>query len=439
MLVVISDLHFQDTVNDTILDNNDEPVTVDRNVSSDAFQEVFEEILTTANGNDARELIIILAGDIFDLNRSQQWLKGPIRPYGEHSPDEWYPVADGILRDIIRSNDKAFAVFREFAGRKLKNGRQVAFQYLPGNHDRLINLHPELRKKAKKELLGQSDPDDGEFAHVYRSDEYGVLIRHGHEYDRSNFAGDIPEKGAFEVQPADYARAPLGDYATIDIAAGLASEYRALHEDEIKAVDHPAHRSIYCKLLEFDDLRPQADIIDFLQSNTDGAIDVWKYLTPAADSIVTKALKSKFLRSKLGTWGKILPLAGLLPVKLLPAKFIIKLISGMHSGGPQPWQYARREAALNASEGRYVVAGHTHSPCVEFLRRRDSDGKEQFFFDTGTWRQQIRKCQDCVTFARAKALTYVVFYSSQEDRHHASGNKGYSFDYWSGFTKKEVG
>ncbi len=37
---------------------------------------------------------------------------------------------------------------------------------------------------------------------------YGVLIRHGHEYDRSNFAGDILEKGAFTVDPADYAPGP---------------------------------------------------------------------------------------------------------------------------------------------------------------------------------------------------------------------------------------
>jgi UDP-2,3-diacylglucosamine pyrophosphatase LpxH len=436
MLVVISDLHFQDTINDTIRDKNNNPVTVDRNVSSDAFEEVFDDILTTSYSNEAQELIIILAGDIFDLNRSQKWLASDIRPYGEHSLNEWYPIADAILQDIIKSNDKAFNVFKEFAGKKLKNGGQIVFQYLPGNHDRLINLHPELRKRVKAELLGQQNPDDKEFDHVYLSTEYGVFIRHGHEYDRSNFAGAIPEKGVFKVDPADYARAPLGDYATIDIAAGLAFEYRKLHEDDIKS-GNQVHRAIYCKLLEFDDLRPQSDIMDFLQAKTGDDIDVWKYLTPAADSVVTKALNSKFLRSKLGAWGKIIPVAKWLPIKLLPAKFIIKLISSMHSEGPKPWQYAQREETLSASAGRYVVAGHTHSPCVEFLKRRDNDGKEQFFFDTGTWRQQIRKCQDCETFARAKALTYVIFYSSKEDQHHATGQKGYSFDYWSGFTKKE--
>jgi UDP-2,3-diacylglucosamine pyrophosphatase LpxH len=436
MLVVISDLHFQDTVNDTITDNNNNSVRVERNVLSDAFEKVFDEIMTTAEDNEAQELIIILAGDIFDLNRSQKWFRSSVRPYGEHSPDEWYPAAAEIFGDIVDSNRAAFDVFKEFAKKKLKNGRQVVFHYLPGNHDRLINLHPELRKKAKEELLGQSNPNDDAFDHVYNSPEYGVLIRHGHEYDRSNFAGAIPENGVFRVQPEDYDRAPLGDYATIDIAVALAVEYRKRHENDIKAGD-PIHRAIYCRLLEFDDLRPQSDIVDFLQAKTGEDIDVWQYLTPAADSVVTKALNSKFLRSKLGAWGNIIPFAKWLPIKLLPTKSIINLINSMHSGEPKPWQYAQREETLNTGAGRYVAAGHTHSPCVEFLKRRDNDGKELFFFDTGTWRQQIRKCRDGKTFARAKALTYVVFYSPEEDRHHTTGKKGYSFDYWSGFTKKE--
>lgn len=436
MLVVISDLHFQDTINDTITDKSNNPITVDRNVSPDAFKEFFEEILTMADSNEAVELIIILAGDIFDLNRSQKWLEGDVRPYGEHTPDEWYPVVDAILKDIIKSNEKTFSIFKEMARKRLVNGSQIIFEYLPGNHDRLINLHPELRKRAKAELLGQSNPNDAEFGHVYRSNEYGVLIRHGHEYDRSNFAGNIPEKGVFNVDPAGYAQAPLGDYATIDIAAGLAFEYRRLHEDDIKS-GNQVHRFIYFKLLEFDDLRPQSDMVDFLQVKTPDDIDVWKYLTPIADNVVKKALNSKFLRSKLGTWGKILPLAKWLPTKLLPTKSIITLISSMHSDGPQPWQYAQREEPLNTSAGRYVVAGHTHSPCVEFLKHRDNDGNEVFFFDTGTWRQQIRKCKADSTFASAKALTYVIFYSSREDLHHTKGAKGYSFDYWSGFTKKE--
>ncbi|HUH66630.1 MAG TPA: metallophosphoesterase [Syntrophales bacterium] len=443
MLVVISDLHFQDTKNDAIYDESKPFIPADRNVPTDAFKKVFDDIMITAKDNDAKELIIVLAGDIFDLNRSQKWFEGDVRPYGDSKDRGWKPLIQHILKDIIESNDDTFKLFKKTALQTLENGGQIVFEYLPGNHDRLINLDGDLRKSVRTELLGRLDQSDAEFDHVYRSNKYGVLIRHGHEYDQYNFAGNIPQEGEFKVDPADYARAPLGDYVTIDIAVGLAYEYRKLNEKEIKSGEHP-FQSIYSKLLEFDDLRPQSDLIDFLQAKTTAGVDVWKQITPAADTVVKRALESKFLRTKLGMLGKVIPLVKWillrLPTKLLPTKFIIKHISTMHSDGPEPWQYVLREKELGGDTRRYVAAGHTHSPTVEFLRHHDADGKEFFFFDTGTWRQQIRKCRDCqdsATFARAKALTYVAFYSSDEDRKNMTGNKGYSFDYWSGFTKKE--
>lgn len=43
MLVVISDLHFQDTINDNIKDDNGNIlVSIDRNVSTEAFSQTFE-------------------------------------------------------------------------------------------------------------------------------------------------------------------------------------------------------------------------------------------------------------------------------------------------------------------------------------------------------------------------------------------------------------
>jgi len=110
----------------------------------------------------------------------------------------------------------------------------------------------------------------------------------------------------------------------------------------------------------------------------------------------------------------------------------------MKSKGSDLLQQLEREAVLQKPKYRYVVSGHTHNPDMEFLSHRQQDGKELFFFDTGTWRQQIRKCLDNETFARAKALTYVVFYRSDEDPPRGGRGKEYSFDYWSGYTKKEI-
>lgn len=435
MLAVISDLHFQDTINDVIRDDNGNIlVSIDRNVSPEAFRQTFYEILSLAQSNDAKELIIVLAGDIFDLNRSQIWSQeknDTIRPYGEDSPNTWGPIAEKIFNDIITSNQKTFDIFKKQTEITLKNKKRVSFSYIPGNHDRIINLYPPLREKVR-DLLGlggNSDPFDHEIA----KEEYGVHVRHGHEYDTSNFAGKVPEDGPFTVDIKDYDTAPLGDYVTIDFAARLAFEYRKRYEQDIKAgPDTDLHRLIYRKLLEFDDLRPQSEIMSFIGAEIADSDKVQAFLTPVLKDVLQRALESKFVREQIGSLGIWLAKTA----KLISTQFLInKLIK--KPAGAEPWHQATREPILQNPKYRYVVSGHTHNPDVEFLSRRQ-DGKELFFFDTGTWRQQIRKCCDKKTFARAKALTYVAFYKPDEDPSRSGGEKEYSFDYWSGYTKKEI-
>ncbi len=60
MLCVIGDLHFQDTRNDTIEDNNGRFVNVDRNVSADVFYMVFEELFSIGEAKKLKELIVVL-------------------------------------------------------------------------------------------------------------------------------------------------------------------------------------------------------------------------------------------------------------------------------------------------------------------------------------------------------------------------------------------
>jgi hypothetical protein len=202
--------------------------------------------------------------------------------------------------------------------------------------------------------------------------------------------------------------------------------------------DADIHRLIYRRLLEFDDLRPQSALIAFLEAETDGD-KAWKFLSPVISEIVDAALKSSFLRDRLGRWkiygAKILK-------HVLSPKDLFSLLMKFadSSSGTEPWQFAKREPTLADANYRYVVSGHTHNPDIEFLSSRKNGQHEQetFFFDTGTWRQQIRKCCDGQTFSKAKALTYVVFYRPDEDPAKGPGVKGYSFDYWSGFTKKEI-
>ncbi|HET6514714.1 MAG TPA: hypothetical protein VFG09_06090 [Thermodesulfovibrionales bacterium] len=436
MLVVISDLHFQDTHNDNITDAEGNIVGIDRNVSPRAFEETFTEILSLAESNYAQELIIVLAGDIFDLNRSQTWFRGDndrMRPYGEDAPETWGPIAEKIITDICASNEETFALFKGQTEVTLKNGERVRFDYIPGNHDRIINLYEPLRGRVK-DLFGLGG-GNVPLKHEIPAEEYGVHIRHGHEYDPFNFAGKLPEQGPFAFNEDDYDLAPLGDYVTIDFASRLAWTYRSRYERNIKAgPDADLHRHIYRKLLEFDDLRPQSEIVSFLQTETADEDKVKQTLSPVLKDGLQKALESRFVRDKLGLFR--ISMAKI--AKAISTELLFDLLMSNQSRGPKPWEWAGREAVLQGpqSKYRYVVSGHTHNADVEFLSRRP-DGKEVFFFDTGTWRQQIRKCRDNRTFARAKVLTYVAFYRPDEDPPR-TGKKEYSFDYWNGFTKKEI-
>jgi UDP-2,3-diacylglucosamine pyrophosphatase LpxH len=430
MLVVISDIHFQDKDNHVIIEDENIKKPIDPNVSITAFSRIFGEIESRAADNKAQELVLILAGDIFEMNRSQKWLGNKYRPYGNFSVAEWGSAAEDILDGIVKHNEQTIAYIREVFRPSSKSPKKRKIVYIPGNHDRIINVHPPLRKKVRK-VLGLQGANDAPFPHYYRSDEYGVLVFHGHEFHSANFSGKIPPGGIQKIECGDYDKATLGDYATIDIAMALGYEYKKLYGD--KWEKNAVHRAIYRKLLEFDDVRPQSDLMNFLQSELPPGQDAWEYVEPVFKTIVKNAFKDDFLKSKLGVWGKLMDV---IPRQLIPSQLFLSFIARAGSPRKLPCMCASNDQFLQEKTSRFIVSGHSHCPTVEFLRKRD-DSQELFFFDSGTWRQQIRRCLDNRSFSRAKALTYILFYRPDEDPSLTNDKKGYSFDFWNGFTKKE--
>jgi UDP-2,3-diacylglucosamine pyrophosphatase LpxH len=366
MLAVISDLHFQDTVNDILKDDKGNLIGIDRNVPAAAFNQTFQDIISLANANNAKELKIVLAGDIFDIHRSQRWFENDntVRPYGDHSEAEWGPIAEDIFDAIRESNKQAFDIFEIFAEDKLATGVTVNFIYIPGNHDRLINLYKPLISKVRS--LFKLGGTDEKFGHEVLEKDYGVHIRHGHEYDPYNFAGAIPEDAPIVVNDKDYDIAPFGDYVTIDVAARLAYEYKNLYENDIMSGSNTAlHQTIYRKLLEFDDLRPQSQILSFLQAEIDDKDKMMEYLAPILKDIIQGALDSNFVKKHIGSLEDIVgKVMSKISVEAL-FDFLIK----QKTPGSEPWQLALREPVLNEEEYRYMVSGHTHNPDIEFLKQ----------------------------------------------------------------------
>ena len=245
MLVVISDLHL---VDGTAGGNN---------LPLEAFKEVFLcDIKSLAQDNNAKEIKIVLLGDTIDLLRTAKWFDGnfPLedRPWGENGLNDLNKVrlqkgctanlksskteqrCKEILRDIIETNHGTFEFFK-----KIKHNfdplppKKIELIYVPGNHDRLINYYPSLRKKIVQvldptidEITAVGDLNskcNWRFRNSYASEKYGILARHGHKFDKWNYAGSCRQ-------------VPMGDVITTEIVGRIPSLFRREMENKINAM-----------------------------------------------------------------------------------------------------------------------------------------------------------------------------------------------------------
>lgn len=452
MLVVISDLHFQDNVSDNL--RNRKKPEFDRNISPEAFQKTFADISKLALDSHAQSVEIMLAGDIFDLHRTQHWFinDNPIRPYvdcKEVSPELQTTLLH--ILDIISKQEsvaKCLTFIREI-GQVFKNadGHPIptTVHYMPGNHDRLLNATPALRAKVI-ELLGMHHHDPAQsFTHSFtytlnlKGKSRFALVRHGHEYDRVNFSLDYSEGQVPKDIPDEaYDKPTVGDYVTVDFASRLPYEFRKYHEEHI--LHNPHMQEIYRRLLEFDDVRPQGTMLNFVLSLNHKGLSrefIWELIKPAMKKVLEIAQNSPFLKKEtrpfsavqIMLWSRLWKLIDTLPLSLIESQFERLLGSPTH---PDPATFALREEAVEQGQASFVIAGHTHAPQLAFLTEKQHH--ESYFVDTGTWRNRYEASAAQNAFGHTKAITYVAIYRHDEtpngESHHSG--KMESFDYWSG-------
>ena len=458
MVVVISDLHFEEEKSDIIEGVPPAPpVALKRNVPSSLFQGLVEDVVRVAREREVQKIEFVLAGDVFDLHRTQLWFSGGIsadtRPFVDNStvlPGSTLETALlGILDSISSEQDvgESLAIFRNLADAKVRNGDElvdigipVALHYLPGNHDRLVNATPALRSKVRSLL---NVPGNSElFPHNFLFTDPNVFIRHGHEYDPVNF-GSLLKGRRIErnIRSELYNRPTLGDFITVQVASRLPHLFRQRYGSEIAR--DPVLRTIYLRLLEFDDLRPQTAIVGFVldvwpprqlaarynAANRDEWQEVvWQKVKPVLIDLlddVADALKQHPqvapLMPRLARWALCSRLWRVgLPLWLVHfGTWIMKKVDG----GAKPAEHASREQALDDGAD-FVAAGHTHSPQVAHLFAAKGLRKK-YFVDTGTWRNAVLGSFRRSQFGRVNATTYVAFYGPV-------GQQTRSFDYRSG-------
>jgi len=465
MLVVVSDLHFEEESTDwTVGDGSNTPIEYSRNLPGKVYQGFISHLAEEASRNKAKKLDLVFAGDIFDVNRTSLWFrKNPAiaRPYV--SADSIEIHLEKFILDVLAriqaepGVSKTLETFRLLANGKYEDAGEkdfpvpVTFHYIPGNHDRMVNATPAIRSSIRAALGLRDRPDP--FPHVLKFNEVSALVRHGHEYDRFNFSYDVTQDPEIPVHFPDktYAAAPFGDFVTIDIAARLPTMFRLHHGDDNILSDRVL-RTIYERLLEFDDLRPQRAMLNFLLNIPEPSIEsatVWKYFEPIIIQLLDDLNDHPFLTYWLDRMDKKWRLDAidviqsaltlrawrLAGIPLGLAKFLSNTIAGDKLGIPSIERIVAREAGIRNGEFRFIVAGHTHRPKVELLAN-DSTG-ERYYIDTGTWRNRLTATPDNLGFGRLKALSYVVIYGPDEDLGNTSaGQKVASVDFWSGITQR---
>ncbi|MCI0729524.1 MAG: hypothetical protein L0332_22820 [Chloroflexi bacterium] len=465
MLVIISDLHFEEEASNNIPgDDTHPPILFSRNLPGRVFAAFVAHLAAEAVRNGAKRLDMVLAGDVFDVHRTGLWfLNNPagVRPY-VHNDQVTGPLEALTLQIIeairqAKGVNKSLEVFQLLAAGKYWDGElkkfpvPVTLHYIAGNHDRLAGATPAIRRAVREALGLPASP--APFPRILLFPQEEVVIRHGHEYDRYNFALDYSDDEVIplHVPEEGYEAAPFGDFATVDIASRLPALFRQHHGDA-RILASRTLRTIYLRLLEFDDLRPQSAIFNYLLYMPEEHLEpdvVWREIKPVIYELLEEVHDNPFLLEWLERMDRkwrldaidvvqtalALKLWRLTGIPLGLAQFVSNSILGAQKERPGVETFVAREEVIRSGQYRFVVAGHTHFPKTELLT---SDEKgERYYIDTGTWRNRVPSTPDFKAFGRLKALTYVIIYGPDEDLGDPpQPNKTASLDFWSGVTQR---
>ncbi len=198
MLVFLSDIHFTDG-------------TSGETIHSGAFRGFVQDLSRMARDAKARDLEVVLLGDpstpapasagglcsgfrstsgtkgatglpvglhIFDLIRSEQWIKSKIRPWDEKSQNQ-EQITKKILQGILKNaeNRRSLNYLRSLLNLRI-NGKKIPVRmtYLIGNHDWLINRYRSSRELVRN-ALGITSKNPFAWGGYWK--DYKVFARHG--------------------------------------------------------------------------------------------------------------------------------------------------------------------------------------------------------------------------------------------------------------------
>lgn len=426
MLVAISDLHFTDGT------------TSNRKAQQDLFNidpRAFELFLgRIANIIQRRKTKIskvtfIYNGDIFDPLRTYVWFKVPqnSRPWSVPlNRAKVYEHSYKIFKRIAKRNEEALA-WLSGTHSNFDSVWQVEAQigrvYVPGNHDRLINLHGPSRKLLREKLLGQtSTTGNPRFENRYVDPEHQAIVMHGHEADKFNCE-------FYRAGEPKYDAVPIGDPMTTMLFTRLGYEADALSID----------KGAKSRFRDIDNVRPHLAGIRYVQDIIKD-YGFSRKIETMIRGIVAQFDRLPFYRKwqkQHDRWNIGYDEADKLQVAMrairllgtsLPAGLLERLANLLRDDSCQKWAKRVMEADLN-SDKRYCVLGHTHDPMHVPLYVDKVNGVEKHYLNCGTFRTTFAPTLDKEDFLRHQRMSFVLIYNRKELE---KGTDIPTYEMWSG-------
>ena len=239
-----------------------------------------------------------------------------------------------------------------------------------------------------------------------------------------------------------YDKAGLGDITTSEFGAALSRLFIEEHGEEA-ILESKKRMALYQRLMEFDDVRPTTAWLAYLFS-TPGVNKekTWNLIKPAFTKIINTLAFHEEFHNTLKQSDALNPLLRILMMAILRSgifmkgvpfwlmKRIMKIVSRNIKVKSQV-KWAKRESLLKGADAtcKSVISGHTHFAEVSLITAKN--GYEQYYINTGTWRNVIPATRKFKHFGRLKALTKVILFDPQE-KDAVTDDQDWAFQYMSG-------
>jgi hypothetical protein len=369
------------------------------------------------------EIKIVFLGDVFDLLRTEMWFGDPApdTPWGGKEPGI-ETQANLIFSAIVGKNRDTFdllggSLHKEFPDLPCEPERI----YMPGNHDRLCNKYGSLRRRVRKALRIAGPEPDEPFEHLFRDADYGVIARHGHEFDNLNY------EGGPGYSYDDYMKVPIGDPLTTELVAKL--PWTVMRAPEVINLPVKEQQALRRNLQDIENVRPFSATIEWLLYQVQKNPELKEVIESSVDQVIQQFNALPFVRAwyrRHDKWTDAMDEADQMQLalyllekfKVFSSEKLMPLIEKLKDlmSKDELLEAAAREYAGLDSRIRYVAYGHTHDPLQVPIRVVETPpgATEYVYLNTGTWCARYYKAKEGLGFVKWKNLTYSVFYKAGE-------------------------